>query len=78
MILDPSGEVCSKRLEGEEGIVYGDIDIAASIEAKQIHDIIGHYQRFDVFSLYVDQRRHEPVHLAGAPSAQPGRHGQPR
>jgi nitrilase len=71
MVLDPSGEVCSKRLESEEGIVYGDIDIAASIEARQIHDITGHYQRFDIFSLHVDQRRHEPVHLTGPPPAHP-------
>jgi nitrilase len=63
MILDPSGELCSKRLEGEEGIVYGDIDIAESIEAKQIHDVIGQYQRFDLFSLRVDQRPQEPIIL---------------
>jgi nitrilase len=66
MILDPSGELCSKRLEGEEGIVYGDIDVAQSIEAKQFHDIVGHYQRFDIFSLHVDQRRHEPIVLTTA------------
>ena len=61
MILDPCGELRSKRLEGEEGIVYGDIDVAESIEAKQFHDIVGHYQRLDIFSLYVDQRRQEPI-----------------
>jgi len=66
MILDPSGELCSKRLEGEEGIVYGDIDIAESIEAKQIHDIVGHYQRLDIFSLHVDQRCQEPIALTTA------------
>ncbi len=65
MILDPSGEPCSKRLEGEEGIVYGDIDIAESIEAKQIHDVIWQYQRFDLFSLRVDQRPQQPIVLIG-------------
>jgi len=63
MILDPSGELCSKRLEGEEGIVYGDIDVAESIEPKQIHDIVGQYQRFDLFSLRVDQRPQESIVL---------------
>jgi aliphatic nitrilase len=63
MILDPSGELCSKRLEGEEGIVYGDVDVAESIEPKQIHDIVGQYQRFDLFSLRVDQRPQEPIVL---------------
>jgi nitrilase len=66
MILDPSGELCSQRLEGEEGIVYGHIDLAQSIEAKQFHDIIGHYQRFDIFSLHVDQRAQEPILLTTA------------
>lgn len=63
MILDPSGDVCSKRLEGEEGIVYADIDVAESIEPKQIHDVVGHYQRFDLFSLEVDQRPQEAIAL---------------
>jgi predicted amidohydrolase len=72
MVLDPSGELCSKRLEGDEGIVYGDIDVAESIEAKQIHDIIGQYQRFDLFSLRVDQRPQEPIVLvAGDPAERP-------
>jgi predicted amidohydrolase len=61
MILGPSGELCSERLEGMEGIVYGDIDVAESIEAKQFHDIVGQYQRFDLFSLRVDQRPQEPI-----------------
>jgi len=65
MVLDPSGELCSKRLEGEEGIVYADVDVAESIEAKQIHDIVGQYQRFDLFSLRVDQRPQEPIVLIG-------------
>lgn len=83
MVLGPTGELCSKRLEGEEGIIYGDIDIGESIEAKQIHDITGHYQRFDIFSVHIDQRRHDPITLmadepppdgfrAGSDDATPG------
>jgi predicted amidohydrolase len=73
MILDPAGEPCSPPLVGEEGIVYGDIDVARSIEAKQLHDIVGGYQRFDVFSLTVDQRQHRPLHLrSGPPEGQGG------
>jgi len=71
MVLDPSGELCSKRLEGEEGVVYGDVDIAESIEAKQIHDIVGQYQRFDLFSLRVDQRPQEPIVLVGDDRGEP-------
>jgi predicted amidohydrolase len=71
MILGPSGELRSKRLQGEEGIVYGDIDIAESIEAKQFHDIIGHYQRFDIFSVHVDQRPQEPIRITSDPPVEP-------
>jgi hypothetical protein len=37
-------------------MVVAEIDISLSIEQKQIHDIVGSYNRFDVFRLTVDQR----------------------
>lgn len=40
-----------------------DIDLADSIATKEIHDITGSYQRFDLFRLEVDQRRQEPIRL---------------
>jgi predicted amidohydrolase len=70
MILGPSGEPCSERLEAEEGIVYGDIDLGESVEARQFHDVTGHYQRFDVFRVQVDQRPQEPIDLI-RPDARP-------
>jgi aliphatic nitrilase len=33
-----------------------------------MHDIVGHYQRFDVFKLHVDTTPHEPVTLHRMPS----------
>jgi nitrilase/aliphatic nitrilase len=63
MVIDPNGDVCGGPLIGEAGIVYAEIDLAKSIEAKQAHDIVGHYQRFDVFGFRLDQRPHEAVHL---------------
>jgi nitrilase/aliphatic nitrilase len=77
MILDPEGDVCGGPLEGEEGIVYADIDVAASIEPKQAHDIIGGYQRLDLFSVALDQRPQRPIALRredgeGAAVAGPG------
>jgi nitrilase len=65
LVLDPEGAVCAGPLAGEEGIVYADIDVARSIEAKQAHDIVGSYQRFDLFSLRVDQRPQRPIELVG-------------
>ena len=61
MILDPTGEVISDVLSDREGIVYAEIDIARCIEPKQFHDVVGYYNRFDVFNLTVDRTRQRPV-----------------
>ncbi|TWP32964.1 carbon-nitrogen hydrolase family protein [Leekyejoonella antrihumi] len=52
-IFGPDGRLIGDGLIDEEGIVYADIDVSQEIQAKQMHDIIGHYNRFDVFSLTV-------------------------
>lgn len=62
MIVDPTGSPVGEPLVADEGILYGDIDVADSIEAKQVHDIVGNYQRFDVFRLEIDRRPQEPLH----------------
>lgn len=71
MIVGPSGSIVAGPLVGEEGILLAEIDLAQSIRLKQIHDIVGTYNRFDVFSLAVERRRLVPVHFhdAGAPGA---------
>ena len=38
----------------EEGMVYADIDLEKCIQPKQMHDILGHYNRFDIFDLRVN------------------------
>ena len=75
-IYAPDGSPLGETIpEGEEGIVYGEIDIAESIEAKQIHDIVGHYQRFDIFSVHVDQRPQEPIRLLSETPPEPPNSG---
>jgi hypothetical protein len=44
-------------------MVLAEIDVSLSIEQKQIHDIVGSYNRFDVFRLSVDQRSNQPITL---------------
>ena len=61
MIIGPSGSVISKTLRDEEGIVYADIDLGACVVPKQFHDVVGYYNRFDIFDLRVDRRGHRPV-----------------
>lgn len=54
-IFGPDGRVIGEPLIDQEGIVYADIDLAKCIQPKQMHDIIGHYNRFDVFQLHVNK-----------------------
>ncbi len=61
MILGPQGEPLAEPQVGGEGMVVAKIDISLSIEQKQIHDIVGSYNRFDVFRLTVDQRPNRPI-----------------
>jgi nitrilase len=61
MILGPQGELLAEPHVGGEGMVIAEIDISLSIEQKQIHDIVGSYNRFDVFRLTVDQRANRPI-----------------
>lgn len=61
MIIDPTGEVISAVLDKYEGIAYADVDIARCIEPKQFHDVVGYYNRFDIFRLDVDRTPREPA-----------------
>ena len=53
-IIGPNGAVIGKPLIDEEGIVYADIDLQQCIQPKQMHDLLGHYNRFDIFDLRVN------------------------
>src|SRR6516164_5770515 len=63
MILGPQGELLAEPQVGGEGMVVAEIDVSLSIEQKQFHDIVGYYNRFDVFRLAVDQRANQPITL---------------
>ncbi|HRH35453.1 MAG TPA: hypothetical protein PKY12_10350, partial [Catalimonadaceae bacterium] len=53
-IIGPNGAVIGEPLIDEEGIVYAEIDLNKCIQPKQMHDILGHYNRFDIFDLRVN------------------------
>lgn len=53
-IIGPNGAVVGEPLIDDEGIVYADIDLEKCIQPKQMHDILGHYNRFDIFDLRVN------------------------
>ncbi|AJE84609.1 MULTISPECIES: carbon-nitrogen hydrolase family protein [Streptomyces] len=60
-VFGPDGRPLSEPLVDEEGIVYAEIDLARCLAPKQMHDIIGHYNRFDVFRLHHDTTARQPV-----------------
>lgn len=61
MIVDPTGEVVSDILSDSEGIAYAEIDIERCVEPKQFHDVVGYYNRFDIFQLNVDRSPRDPA-----------------
>jgi len=52
--IGPNGAVIGEPLIDDEGIAYADIDLAKCIQPKQMHDILGHYNRFDIFDLRIN------------------------
>jgi nitrilase len=57
LFLDPTGSEVGDKVVGEEGIAYGDLNLNECVEPKQFHDVVGYYQRFDVFDMRVNRRR---------------------
>jgi len=55
-VIGPDGRLVGEPLIDEEGIVYAQLDLSRCIQPRQMHDIIGHYNRFDVFDLRVNRR----------------------
>ncbi len=77
VIVGPEGEILAGPLEGEEGILYADLDAARARAARLQFDPVGHYGRADVLRLTVDRRPHRSVAFTaepgeGAVSGQPG------
>lgn len=61
MVVDPTGRVVGDTLCEEEGILYAEIDLANCVEPKELHDVVGYYNRFDIFKLTVDRSANRPV-----------------
>ena len=65
-IFGPDGRLMTEPLIDVEGIVYADIDLSKCIQPKQMHDIIGHYNRFDIFDLHVNKEAKTPLAISNA------------
>ena len=71
-VFGPDGNPVTEPLIDDEGIVYAEVDLARCIQPKQMHDIIGHYNRFDVFQLH--HNRTPTVPLIEEYHGRPGPH----
>jgi aliphatic nitrilase len=68
VVLDPTGAPLGESLCRDEGILYAEIDLAQSVEPKQFHDVVGSYNRFDIFTLSVDRSARPPATFLDDPS----------
>ena len=57
MVIGPDGQVVAGPMTQQEGILHAEVDLRKEIIAKQAHDIVGTYNRADIFSLSVDMSR---------------------
>ena len=69
--IGPDGRLVGESLIDAEGIVCAEIDLNRCIQPKQMHDIVGHYNRFDVFDLRVNRRSQQPVQWRHDPAGFP-------
>ncbi|HKP18009.1 MAG TPA: carbon-nitrogen hydrolase family protein [Gaiellaceae bacterium] len=60
-VFAPDGTVVADSVAGEETIVYADLDLGRIAEEQAALDVVGHYNRPDVFTFSVDERPREPV-----------------
>ena len=61
MLVGPDGRVTGDSKCEDEGILYGKIDLSKCVVQKQFHDVVGHYNRFDIFNLQVNRSANRPV-----------------
>jgi nitrilase len=70
LILGPQyGKVIAEASGDRETILFGDIDLEESIPTRVMHDITGHYNRFDILSLNINRKKLEPVKEISEPDA---------
>ena len=62
-VVNPFGKYIGGPLRGDEGIVYADVDTELMIDAKTLHDVTGHYNRFDVLSLRYNRKKPKSIEL---------------
>lgn len=60
-IIGPDGRYLAGPKRKGEGIVHATVDMGERTRRKATHDIVGHYNRFDIFTLEIDRSSQEPL-----------------
>lgn len=55
-VIGPDGSVVAGPADDSEHLLFADVDLGRCLHEKTVHDVAGHYNRPDVFSLWVDRR----------------------
>lgn len=55
-IIGPDGNVVAGPVGPEEQLLLADLDLSRWLHEKTVHDVAGHYNRPDIFTLTVDRR----------------------
>ncbi|MFK3708690.1 carbon-nitrogen hydrolase family protein [Klebsiella sp. NPDC088457] len=67
LFVDPTGSQIGDMLQDKEGIAYATFELRRIIEVKQLHDVVGYYNRFDVFNLTINRHRQTPATFINNP-----------
>ncbi|MEF8786641.1 MAG: carbon-nitrogen hydrolase family protein [Haloarculaceae archaeon] len=64
-IIGPGGEYLAGPVYDGEQLVTATVDMADRVPNQAVHDVLGHYNRFDIFQLVVDETPDQPLQFAG-------------
>ena len=68
-IIGPNGDYLAELMYEGEGVVTAEISLEEALPGKQLHNVLGHYTRWDVLSLNFNRERLSP--FKDEPSRQP-------
>ncbi len=77
MVVGPDGRCIGDVVSGREELLFAELDFSEIIKYREFHDITGHYNRFDIFSLRVNVAKNLPLQLMVSGSEEGEQLGEP-
>ncbi|MBI4186022.1 MAG: carbon-nitrogen hydrolase family protein [Chloroflexi bacterium] len=66
-IIGPNGEYLAGPMQNGEGVLTSEISLEDCLSGKQLHNVLGHYTRYDVLSLNFNRERLSPFKGTSSP-----------